>query len=70
MQPDSAGPAPASWGSLARTKLMVSLGAKTNEINGEGLTPLQSAAWAGFDTLVQYLVDQGAELKLFGRHEP
>ncbi|HEX5432579.1 MAG TPA: ankyrin repeat domain-containing protein [Bryobacteraceae bacterium] len=47
---------------LAALKLMVSLGLDINAVNSRGETALHGAALRGADTIVRYLVDQGANL--------
>ena len=45
---------------LQAVKLCVALGMDVNAANKQGETPLHGAAYAGFDTVVQFLVDHGA----------
>jgi ankyrin repeat protein len=47
---------------LEATKLCHSLGLDVNARNSEGVTAMHAAAVAGFDSVVQYLFDQGGEL--------
>lgn len=47
---------------LEGLKLMMSLGLDINAANNRGETPLHGAALRGADTIVQYLVDHGADL--------
>ncbi len=47
---------------LGAVKLLVKLGADVNRTNAQGQTALHSAALAGDNEVVQFLVDQGAEV--------
>lgn len=47
---------------LEALKLAVSLGLDINQANSRGETALHGAALRGADTIVQYLVDQGAQI--------
>jgi uncharacterized protein len=47
---------------LEATKLCLSLGLDVNAKNVDGATPMHAAAVAGFDSVVQYLFDHGADL--------
>ena len=47
---------------LAALKLCVSLGMDVNRVNNRGEAPLHGAALRGADTLVEYLVSQGAKI--------
>ena len=49
-------------GSLEAVKLAVEFGADINAVDDAGNTALHGAATQGADTVVQFLVDQGAEL--------
>ena len=47
---------------LETVQTAVNLGADVNAANGDGDTALHSAAVLGFDTVVQFLADHGAQL--------
>jgi ankyrin repeat protein len=47
---------------LEVVKLLVDAGGKINEPNDHGITPLHGAAYKGADKVVQFLVDNGADL--------
>jgi ankyrin repeat protein len=47
---------------LEAVKLCLSLGADVRETNRGGNTALHAAAGIGFDTIVQYLIDMGAQV--------
>jgi ankyrin repeat protein len=47
---------------LEAVKASLDLGADINGANGDGWTALHGAAYAGFDTIVQYLADKGASI--------
>jgi uncharacterized protein len=47
---------------LDAVKLALDLGADVNQVNTEGYSALHSAAYAGLNPVVQYLVDHGARL--------
>ena len=47
---------------LATVQTVVSLGADLNAANGDGDTALHGAAVLGYDTVVQFLADHGAQL--------
>ena len=47
---------------LEAVKLLVEMGADVNEANAEGQTPMHAAAYTGADAIIQFLVDQGAEV--------
>jgi uncharacterized protein len=47
---------------LELVKLLVDSGARINEANDHGITPLHGAAYKGADKVVQFLVDRGADL--------
>ncbi len=49
---------------LAAVKLLIQLGADVNRTNGSGQSALHSAALAGDNEIVRFLVDQGAEVDL------
>ena len=48
------------WGKAA--SLLISQGAKTDQINMQGATLLHTAAWAGRFSVVQVLLDAGADI--------
>ena len=52
---------------LEAVKLAVELGADVNATNDNGQTALQGAARVGLNPLIQFLVDQGAELDVKDR---
>lgn len=47
---------------LRAVTMLMKLGHEVNAVNYRGETPLQGAAFRGANTVVQYLVDQGADL--------
>ena len=47
---------------LEAVKMLVALGNDINAVNDRGETPLHGAAYRGGNTIIQYLVDQGAKL--------
>src|SRR5205814_370618 len=49
---------------LEGVTMAVQLGADVNEANPAGETALHSAATAGFDSVVQFLVDHGAQINV------
>ena len=53
---------PAEQRALEAAKVLVALGADVNQVNATGWTPLHAAAFAGANTLVEFLVENGAEL--------
>ena len=50
--------------SLEAAKMFVELGADVNEATATGWTPLHAAAFIGADTVVSYLLEQGARLNV------
>ncbi|KAI5926193.1 ankyrin repeat-containing domain protein [Camillea tinctor] len=51
----------AKSGDLALVKRLVSLGASVNALGGKYKTALNAAAFAGFDKVIQFLLENGAE---------
>ena len=47
---------------LEAINLVVELGADVNEANAAGQTPLHAAAYTGAETIIQFLVDKGANV--------
>jgi ankyrin repeat protein len=49
---------------LAAVKVLVEAGAKVNAVNEANFTALHGAAFSGSNEIIQYLVDQGAEINV------
>jgi len=53
---------------LAAVKLTLDLGNDLQATNGGGFTALHAAAFAGFDTVIQFLADKGAKLSTLAKN--
>src|SRR5262249_1039541 len=53
---------------LKATKFVLELGHNVNAANARGLTALMGPAEHGFDSVVQFLVDQGADVNAKDQH--
>jgi ankyrin repeat protein len=52
---------------LEAVKVAIAAGLDIHQANAQGETPLHGAAFRGADTIVQFLVDRGADLNLVSR---